>query len=414
MSGAPATHVVGAGVAGLAAAWALSSQGRRVVLHEATPAAGGRARALPDGTDNGTHALLGANPAALRFLAEIGARTGWVEPEPDRLPVLDLESGALWRVSLSPLGWWRKAARPPGLDAAGLLALLGAARPGRRVTVSEAFARHPVLLRGFVEPLTLAALNTVPAEAGLRRLGAVLRRMGRPGACRLYVAREGLGPDLVQPALAALAARGVEIRPGDRLRALTVEGGRATALHFSSGTRPVEAGVVLATPPWESARLLPGLRVPDRHAPILNLHYAHASGAGPRFLGLLGGVGQWVLVRPGAVAVTVSAAAAVLETPLEVLAERVWREVRRAALAARLPGAWPEAPPAWRAVKEQRATPLHTPDQPAPPPLLPLPNLALAGDWMEPLLPATIEAATRSGLRAAAALARALPKAAAR
>ncbi|MFC4168323.1 hydroxysqualene dehydroxylase [Teichococcus aestuarii] len=414
MSEAPATHVVGAGMAGLAAAWALSHQGRRVVLHEATPAAGGRARALPDGTDNGTHALLGANPAALRFLAEIGARAGWVEPEPDRLPVLDLESGTFLRVALSPLGWWRKEARPPGLDAAGLLALLGAARPGRRVTVSEAFARHPVLLRGFVEPLTLAALNTPPEQAGLRRLGAVLRRMGRPGACRLYVAREGLGPDLVQPALAALAARGVEIRPGDRLRALTVEDGRATALHFAGGTLPVEGGVILATPPWESARLLPGLRVPERHAPILNLHYAHASGGPLRFLGLLGGVGQWVLVRPGAVAVTVSAAAAVLETPLEVLAERVWREVRRAALAARLPGGWPEALPAWRAVKEQRATPLHSVDQPAPPPVLPLPNLALAGDWMEPLLPATIEAATRSGLRAAAALARALPKAAAR
>src|SRR3712207_8527838 len=45
-----------------------------------------RCRALPDGTDNGTHALLGANRAALRFLGAIGARDRWVEPEPDGLP----------------------------------------------------------------------------------------------------------------------------------------------------------------------------------------------------------------------------------------------------------------------------------------------------------------------------------------
>ncbi|PHK95796.1 hypothetical protein CR162_06660 [Pseudoroseomonas rhizosphaerae] len=406
MSGASVIHVAGAGVAGLAAAWALSGQGRPVVLHEAAPGAGGRARALPDGTDNGTHALLGANPAALGFLRAIGARQGWVAPEPDRLPVLDLESGALLRVALSPLGWWRRGARPPGLDMGGLLALLAAARPGRGGTVAEAFARHPVLLRGFVEPLTLAALNTTPEEAGLRRLGAVLRRMGRPGACRLYVARDGLGPDLVRPALAALAARGVEIRLGDRLRGISVEGGRAAALHFAAGTEvlPPGARAVLATPPWESARLLPGLRVPVLHAPILNLHYAHASGTGPRFLGLLGGIGQWVLVRPGAVAVTVSAAGAALRTPLEALAAQVWGELRRAALAAGLPGGWPDAVPPWRAVKEQRATPLHAPDQPAPPPVLPLPNLALAGDWMEPVLPATLEAAIRSGFRAARAL----------
>ena len=41
-------HVVGAGVAGLAAAHALARSGRAVTLHEATPGAGGRARALPD------------------------------------------------------------------------------------------------------------------------------------------------------------------------------------------------------------------------------------------------------------------------------------------------------------------------------------------------------------------------------
>jgi phytoene dehydrogenase-like protein len=87
-------HVIGGGAAGLAAAHALLKLGRAVTLHEGTPGAGGRARALPDGTDNGTHALIGANRAALRFLDEVGGRAGWIEPEPQGLPVLDLADGS--------------------------------------------------------------------------------------------------------------------------------------------------------------------------------------------------------------------------------------------------------------------------------------------------------------------------------
>lgn len=395
-------HVVGAGLAGLAAALTLSRAGRAVVLHEASPGAGGRARALPDGGDNGTHALIGANPAALALLDEIGARADWIEPEPEALPVYDLVAARLHHVALAPRLWRRPDRRPPGLGAAAFLALLRAALPGRHVTVAQAFARHPELLRGFVEPLTLAALNTPVEEAGLRRLGAVLRRLWRPEACRLYVARRGLGPDLVEPALALLRRRGVEIRPGHRLRGLEREGHRLTHLRFGAARMPIapEQRVVLAVPPWEAVRLLPGLRVPERHAPILNLHFQHASGAGPRFLGLLGGLSQWVLVRPGGVAVTVSAATAALLRDAEAKAPAIWWELREAALAAGLPGPWPEAPPPWRIVKEHRATPLHEPDQPPPPPPHPAENLILAGDWMEPVLPATIEAAVRSGQRA--------------
>ncbi|WP_332837805.1 NAD(P)-binding protein, partial [Neoroseomonas rubea] len=45
--GAARVHVVGAGVAGLVAALALARGGFAVTLHEATPVAGGRCRALP-------------------------------------------------------------------------------------------------------------------------------------------------------------------------------------------------------------------------------------------------------------------------------------------------------------------------------------------------------------------------------
>jgi uncharacterized protein with NAD-binding domain and iron-sulfur cluster len=409
-------HVVGAGVAGLVAALALAGAGHAVVLHEATSAAGGRCRALPDGTDNGTHALMGANRAALRFLDAIGARAGWVEPEPEGLPVLDLADGSARRIAAAPLAWRDPARRPPGLTAGGMLALVGLALPLADRPVAAALAKHPALLRGFVEPLTVAALNTPVAEASSARLGQVLRRLGGAGSARLLVARDGLGPDLVAPALAALRAAGATIRWGDRLRALTQVEGRASALHFAEATLALDEAdaAILALPPWEAARLIPGLRVPDSHAPILNLHFAHP-GAGPvRFLGLLGGLAQWVLVRPSGVSVTVSAADAETEEPVEALAPRAWAEIRRAAAAFALPGAWPAAPPPCRAVKERRATPRHGVGVPPQAPRMVMRNLALAGDWTWPGLPATIEAAARSGTAAAKAIGARLPRPAGR
>lgn len=401
-------HVVGAGLAGLAAALDLAAAGRRVVLHEATPQAGGRCRALPDGTDNGTHALMAGNTAAMRFLQAIGARQGWIEPERGALPVFDKADGSARRIALAPLAWRQAAHRPPGLSPSGLLALAGLAWPGRRVTVAAAMARHPALHRALVEPLTVAALNTPAAEAAVAPLGAVLRRLALPGAARVLVAEHGLGPDLIDPALATLRARGVTLRFGARLRGLAQDGARISTLDFGEENLAIgaEDGVVFALPPWEAARLLPDVPVPQRHAPILNLHFAHATPGPVRFIGLLGALAQWMLVRPAGVSVTVSAADDDIVEDTAVLAARIWPELRAAAHAFALPGAWPETPPPARAVKERRATPRHDLSMPPAPPRRPRANLVLAGDWTYRALPATIEAAIRSGQDAARAVLR--------
>ncbi|WP_159715196.1 hydroxysqualene dehydroxylase [Geminicoccus flavidas] len=389
-------HVVGGGISGLAAAVLAMRAGWRPVVHEAAPQPGGRCRTVRRGDishDNGTHVLLSANRATLRLLDAVGAAGRWVEPEPDGLPVLDLESGRLDRVGLSPWSWLRPGSRPMGLAPRDLLRLARiAVLPGRR-SVAAAAGDAPGLAR-MLDLMAVAVLNTTGAAASATLLARVLRRMAMPGGTRLLVARTGLGPDLVQP-LADAVMKGGEIRLGRRLRAIEQADGQAVALRFGGGTVQLEAGdrVVLALPPAAAASVLPGLPVPTRFAPIVNLHFPHNGEDPIRFAGITGGIGQWLLVRPGMASVTISAGFEALELPGETLAARVWPEVTAttARLGIGLPGGGPENA---CVVKERFATPFQDDAQARArrPGRTPLRNLALAGDWTTGL-PATIEAA---------------------
>jgi hypothetical protein len=399
-------HVVGAGIAGLSAALAATRTGGAVTLYEAAPQPGGRCRTLrpEDGFahDNGTHVLFTANQNALGLLEAVGARARWIEPEPDGLLIYDADLGRLERVGLSPWSWFDPARRPRGLTARDALGLcrLSLPLPDRPV---GAVIGSGALMWSLVEPLTVAVLNTPVNVASSKRLGVALRQLARPGAGRLLVAKTGLGPDLVEPAWAALHARGAVALTGCRLRALRRDESRVTVLDFVG--RSVALGpddqVVLAIPPHELARLLPGLPVPSAFEAILNVHFRCPGPDRPRFVGLVGSLAQWALVRPDHVSVTVSAAGHASGISAEALPARIWREVAAALRALGLPV--PESPPETRVIRERRATIRQAAGAVPQPPARPLANLALAGDWIGPL-PATIESAVMSGERAIRAL----------
>ncbi|KJV08963.1 hypothetical protein VZ95_14390 [Elstera litoralis] len=82
------TIVIGAGLAGLAAAVMAVSNGDQVTLLEATPHAGGRCRSWPLAgeslplVDLGTHLILRGNRAVHAYLARIGAQDQFVAPGP--------------------------------------------------------------------------------------------------------------------------------------------------------------------------------------------------------------------------------------------------------------------------------------------------------------------------------------------
>ncbi len=401
-------HVIGAGLAGLSAAVALTQAGWRATLYEAGPAAGGRCRSYFDRglgcrIDNGNHLLLSGNTATMAYLRTIGATDSLHGPDVPLFPFIDLSSGERWtlRPSRGRLPWWifSPARRVPGTGWRDYLALLALRRAGPADTVADVFA-HGALYRRLLEPLAVAALNT-PAETGLAHLlGAVVTEtlMRGGGACVPLFPRQGLSESLVDPALSWLAARGGALFTGRRIAALRLADGAVAALETPDG--PVSlAGdaVVLAVPPWVAADLLPGLTVPDAFEAILNVHFRVGADPGAAgFLGAVGGTAEWIFVKPGIVSVTVSAANRLVDLPAEAIAARVWSDVRAAL-------GLPEPMPPMRVVKEKRATFAATAAQQArrPGPGTALRNLALAGDWTATGLPATIEGAIRSGRAAA-------------
>jgi hydroxysqualene dehydroxylase len=113
MSGFGTVHIVGGGLSALSAALELAEAGRPVVLYEAGPACGGRARSYEDKQlgcriDNGNHLLLSANEATFRFLDRIGARDTLVGPGVPLFPFADVSDGTRWTLSLSSgrVPWW--------------------------------------------------------------------------------------------------------------------------------------------------------------------------------------------------------------------------------------------------------------------------------------------------------------------
>ena len=402
-------HVIGAGLAGLSAALTLADAGRQVTVHEAGPAAGGRCRSYFDRElgltiDNGNHLLLSGNQAAFAYIDAIGARAAFGGPTRPAFPFMDLGTGERWTVrpNAGRLPWWILAPnrRVPGSQARAYLRLMALARATDARAVAE-LVPAGVLRTRLIEPLAVAALNT-PIETGLARLlGAVVREtlMRGGAACIPRVPRDGLSAALVDPALAALRARGAEILLGRRIVALTIEAGRLVAVRSADTVFQLapEDAAVLAVPPWVATSLLPGLIAPDAFEAILNVHFKADADPGPAgFLGLIGGAAQWAFIKKGHVSVTISAASHVADLPAEDIAAAVWPDMRRALGLA-------DPMPPWRVVKEKRATFAATEAQERlrPRGRTPIANLMLAGDWTATGLPATIEGAIRSGRFAA-------------
>jgi squalene-associated FAD-dependent desaturase len=408
---APKAYVIGAGLAGLSAATILAARGVSVTLIEAAGQAGGRCRSYFDAAfdgviDNGNHFILTGNQAAFGYLHRIGAADAMCgSPLPEK-DFFDIVTGERWTIRPNsgrfPAWLFDARRRVPGTVPADYLELMKLLRARQGQRIGQVLSCKGNLWERLLQPFFLGALNTQPEEASAALAGALVRKTFLKGgnAYRSRIAHPTLAAAFVEPALAYLKESGAEVRTGERLRAITFDGGKTAALEFSEATVPLRPGdiVVLAVPPWVAKDLVPGLDAPDEFRSIVNAHFKYAPpiGASP-MLGVIGGTAEWIFTFEDRVSVTVSGADAIVDRDRAELAQTLWNEVCAALnISAPLP--------VWQIVKEKRATFAATPEQDAKRPGAKTSwgNLFLAGDWTQTGLPGTIEGAIQSGETAAA------------
>ncbi|MGA9036287.1 MAG: hydroxysqualene dehydroxylase HpnE [Pseudolabrys sp.] len=409
-SEAGSVHIIGGGLAGLAAAERLCQSRRTIVIHEATAQAGGRCRSYYDQStgmviDNGTHLLLSGNHAALSFTEAIGSRPGLRGPDEAQFPFIDIASGEQWtlRFGDSRFPWWvfDKDRRVPQTAVVDYLSLARLVWTSADKPIGKLMNCDGPIYDRLLEPLLLAALNITPREGSAKLAGAVIRESLALGgqACRPLLAREGLGSVFVEPAIVHLRERGVAIVFEDELIEPLFGKGRVSRLKFARQTVDlgVNDAVILAVPPYVATNLVPGLIAPSSFRGIVNAHFridppAHL----PPMLGVLNGTCEWIFPLSGRISATISDAGRLFDMQRTELAQTMWNDIAKVA-------GLPSTLPPWQIVRERRATFAATPEENARRPTAETSweNLFLAGDWTQTGLPATIEGAIRSGYRAA-------------
>jgi len=432
--------VVGAGVAGLAAATRLAEAGQRVLVIEARGIAGGRATAFRDRetgelVDNGQHVLFGCYHETFVLLRRIGAE-GNVRVQPTlEVPYIDPEG----RRSVlrcpevsSPLHLLAGVLRWDAIGLADRLRVFGVAMPllRARTRVSRGEAdrtpgtvaawldrhhQHGRLREWLWEPLAVAALNQAPEKAAAAPFVTVLGHMFGPDPSYASIALplRPLNEMYAEPAVRYVAAKGGEVRL-NALARIRIGGGAVEAVEVRGET--FTAPRVIAAVPWFSlGTLLTGdvatmqptidraLAMEAEPIVTVNLWYDRPV-MDETFVGLPGRQMHWVFDKRLAfgesashLSLVASGAGSLVGLDRDALVELAAREV-----AAAIPGARAATLVRGTVIREKRATFSLAPGQPQRPGVAtPVRGLFLAGDWIDTGLPGTIESAALAGHLAA-------------
>ena len=435
--------VIGGGWAGCAAAVTLAAAAVPVTLFEQAKTLGGRARrVMHDGIalDNGQHLLVGAYRQTLELVSLVHG------PERGaglfhRLPLTLRPFGTDDSNAVSLTAW---RAPPPLHLAGGVLSARGLSL-GERValiadfqrlrredfhrppaeTVAQCFADTPRRAFDAIwKPLCLAALNTPPECASARVFAQVLRATFTGSANRsdFVVPVHDLSTSFPDAAARFVERKGGIIRKGITAQAL-VRTGSEIGLRLATGLESFAAAIV-AVGPHQLAAIMGGDALTEEARDRLlaqvgafayeSITTIFVAFAGPvpfaaSLLRLDDAPGQWVFDRSEALAkVATQSAKALVGVVISAsgphdsighptLAGQVESQLLR--LAPNLPAV------VWsRVFSERRATYACTPGLSRPACGRVARGIYLAGDYTDSEFPATLEAATRSGVHAARAL----------
>jgi hydroxysqualene dehydroxylase len=438
--------IIGGGFAGLSAGVALAEKGLRVALLESKPALGGRAYSFADPesgdfVDNGQHVLMGCYAETLDFLARIGAAKNLVFHNDLEIEMLDRGGArATLRTARLPgpfhmssgLLRYRHLTIPQRLRVlTGGLKLLAMQRRDpsalQKMTVEQlmdALGQGERARQAFWYPLSIATLNDEPEVSSAALLGEVLKRafFSKRSDSAFVYSRVGLS-DLYCTGAASLIERsGGVVSMHTPVESIEIENGSAVGVKLRDGSRLGAANIICAIPSRQVARLLPGsMRYDSFFAPISELQSSpiicvHAwfdrDITDSAFVGFIGTTTQWLFNKrrifelrgerhPGYLSFVISGARKLIDRSNDELLDIVLNDLKTM-----IPSAAEAELLRALVMKEKHATMAPAPDtfQLRPGTRTPIPNLFLAGDWVQTGLPATIESAVISGRAAAAAV----------
>lgn len=440
--------VIGGGLAGIAAALRLADGGRSVTLIESRPRLGGAAFSFSRGDltiDNGQHVFLRCCEAYRWLLARIGVADQVVlQPRLD-IPVLRAD-GRRARLSRLPgvpapahltgaLASYRLLGPMDRLRAVrGALALrmLDPADPALDAQTLGAFLRrhgqNDATIGSLWGIVATATLNLRPDDASLALAAKVFRTglLDHADAADVGYAAVPLGALHSTAAMRALEASGVEVLLGHRVESVGPDGAVLASGPAGARTRQPDA-LVLAVPHRDAFAIAPHLAdsaaAPARGlgaTPIVNVHVVYDRKVTDLpFAAAVDSPVQWFFDRTDTsglrrahpagqyLAVTVSAADDVIDTPSRVLQEQFVSELARL-----LPAAGRASVLDAFVTRERRATFRQAAGSAA---LRPgrdpgLAGLWLAGAWTATGWPDTMESAVRSGISAAEGALRTAPR----
>jgi hydroxysqualene dehydroxylase len=408
--------VVGAGIAGLAAAVELKQAGCEIELFERSRILGGRATSFRINgyeVDNGQHVLLACYTEFLGLIRRLGMADHLHLQ--DRFDVLvlsrsgeasRLRSGGLpapWHLVTSflgyrHLGWGAKLAVARALARAGEVGASGG-------TFAEWLTQHgqgEEALRGFWRPFFVPALNAPLDRVSAADAGFVLRTafLHDSGAARIGYFTVPLAR------LADAAAERLDrVHLSTPVVGLEVPSGDQVLVVLSGGARLAVDAVVVAVPPPQLAGLLGAAGrygIPPIEGyeprPIVDVHLWHERGhLGFDLAALLDSPVQWVFEKgAGYLCCSMSAADEHVRNPSADLVALCWEEVQRA-----IPALAASRLRHGSVTRSPEGTFLAQPGVARPGPGTAIPRLAIAGSWTDTGWPDTLESAVRSGRAAA-------------
>jgi hydroxysqualene dehydroxylase len=283
--------IVGAGWAGLSAAITCIEAGKTVVLFDAAPQGGGRARHLTVqfsddlkvDLDNGQHLLIGAYTSCAAMMKKVNAQPLLrnrlsLQTEAGIFLKSEVPEGLMWKwldallPAMPKRGFsFIKAKGFTTTDKIAIMSALARLSVGRKAACWDGYCqinetveallarlRQPqTLLQNFWNPLCIATMNTMPQQADAATFCRVLRdTFGNPifEASDFLLPATHLGASFPEPALAWLKEKGCEIQ----LRTNVTSIRRASETHSSIVINElIEAKkLILAIPPNNAHRLL--------------------------------------------------------------------------------------------------------------------------------------------------------------